>query len=410
MALQQSQPTNTNANANKFVFNNPKLREDGYNEFRKNWGLRENTDDWRRSERIVLNANIDLKDQDSTQAQTTAQNKDSLSIESLLKNIPLTPEALKASQERLLEALYTSGVLYKEILNETELAAAQFMAILDKNQDHPTDLSAAFQLFKIYEGNMKSDEYKQYILRKYPSSDAAKYFKDPDFYVKQKLSAQKDQEAYLALVKKYDQGYYAQVQSATQVVIDQDPSNAYRAEYLLLNVLAVGQQTQNKKELIPLLQRIVDEKPKSDQAVRAKEMLEIIQKGYSKFDIKKPNQEKSIFVDVPNATQFVIVLLDEDEDADDARTGISNFSAKAFKTTKVKASVKTTLNETNFILISEFPTSKIAWDYLNAYKAGAEFLDDYQNNKIYIINQENLKKLIETSKFEEYKGFFIDNY
>lgn len=410
LALQQSQPTNTNANANKFVFNNPKLREDGYNEFRKNWGLRENTDDWRRSERIVLNANIDVKDQDSTQAQTTAQNKDSLSIESLLKNIPLTPEALKASQERLLEALYTSGVLYKEILNETELAAAQFLAILDKNLDHPTDLSAAFQLFKIYEGNIKSDEYKQYILRKYPSSDAAKYFKDPDFYVKQKLSAQKDQEAYLALVKKYDQGYYAQVQSATQVVIDQDPSNAYRAEYLLLNALAVGQQTQNKKELIPLLQRIVDEKPKSDQAVRAKEMLEIIQKGYSKFDIKKPNQEKSIFVDVPNATQFVIVLLDEDEDADDARTVISNFSAKAFKTTKVKASVKTTLNETNFILISEFPTSKIAWDYLNAYKAGAEFLDDYQNNKIYIINQENLKKLIETSKFEEYKGFFIDNY
>jgi hypothetical protein len=410
LALQQSQPTNTNANANKFVFNNPKLREDGYNEFRKNWGLRENTDDWRRSERIVLNANIDVKDQDSAQAQTTAQNKDSLSIESLLKNIPLTPEALKASQERLLEALYTSGVLYKEILNETELAAAQFAAILDKNLDHPTDLSAAFQLYKIYEGNAKADEYKQYILRKYPSSDAAKYFKDPDFYAKQKLSAQKDQEAYLALVKKYEQGYFAQVQSATQLVIDQDPSNAYRAEYLLLNALAFGQQTSNKKELIPLLQRIIDEKPKSDQAVRAKEMLEIIQKGYSKFDVTKPSQEKSIFVDVPNATQFVIILLDEDEDADDARTTISNFSAKAFKTTKVKASVKTTLNETNFILISEFPTAKIAWDYLNAYKAGAEFLDDYQNNKIYIINQENLKKLIETSKFEEYKGFFIDNY
>ncbi|MEY3075735.1 MAG: hypothetical protein RJB25_1379, partial [Bacteroidota bacterium] len=42
--------------------------------------------------------------------------------------------------------------------------------------------------------------------------------------------------------------------------------------------------------------------------------------------------------------------------------------------------------------------------------AGATYLDDYQNNKIYIINQENLKKLIETSKFDDYKGFFIDNY
>jgi hypothetical protein len=410
LALQQSQPTNTNGNANKFIFNNPKLREEGFNDFRKNWGLRENTDDWRRSERVILNANIDVKGQDSTQASTTAQNKDSLSVESLLKNIPLTAEALKASQERLLDALYTSGVLYKEILNETELAAAQFLAILDKKLDHPTDLSAAFQLYKIYENGSGADQYRQYILQKYPSSDAAKYFKDPDFYVKQKLSAQKDQQAYLALVEKYDQGYFPQVQSATQQIIDTDPANAYRAEYLLLNALAVGQQVTDKQVLVPLLQRIIDEKPKSDQAIRAKEMLDILKKGYSKFDTNKPTKQVSIFTDIPNVPQFVIVLLDDDEEADDLRTTVANFSTKAFKTAKVKVSIKTTLDEKNFILISEFPTSKIAWDYLNAYKAGAEYLDDYQNNKIFIINQENLKKLIETSKFDEYKGFFIDNY
>ena len=410
LALQQSQPTNTNTNANKFIFNNTKLREEGFNEFRKNWGQRENTDDWRRSERIVLNANIDIKDQDSSQAQASNQTKDSLSVETLLKGIPLTPEALKASQERLLEALYTSGVLYKEILNETELAAAQFLAILDKKLDHPTDLSAAFQLYKIYENGSGADQYRQYILQKYPSSDAAKYFKDPDFYVKQKQSAQKDQQAYLALLEKYDQGYFSQVQSATQQIIDSDPANAYRAEYLLLNALALGQQATDKQVLVPLLQRIIDEKPKSDQAVRAKEMLDILKKGYSKFDANKPNKETSIFTDIPNVPQFVIVLLDDDEEADDLRTVVANFSTKAFKTAKVKVSVKTTLDEKNFILISEFPTTKIAWDYLNAYKAGAEYLDDYQNNKIFIINQENLKKLIETSKFDEYKGFFIDNY
>jgi hypothetical protein len=301
-------------------------------------------------------------------------------------------------------------VLYKEILNETELAAAQFLAILDKNLDHPTDLSAAFQLFKIYENSDDADKYRQYILKKYPSSDAAKYFKDPDFYFKQKLSAQKDQEAYLALLKKYDQAYFAQVQAATQTIIDSDPANAYRAEYLLLNALAIGQQTTDKQVLVPLLQRIIDEKPKSDQAARAKEMLEILKKGYSKFELKPASKEQSIFTFAPNVTQFVIVLLDEDEEADDVRTTVANFSTKAFKTSKVKVTVKTTLDEKNFILISDFPTTKIAWDYLNAYKAGAEYLDDYQNNKIFIINQENLKKLIETSKFEEYKGFFIDNY
>ena len=56
LALQQNQaPTGVVNNSNKFIFNNPKLREDGYNEFRKLWGQRENEDDWRRSDKIVMN-------------------------------------------------------------------------------------------------------------------------------------------------------------------------------------------------------------------------------------------------------------------------------------------------------------------------------------------------------------------
>jgi tetratricopeptide (TPR) repeat protein len=409
LAIQQSQATPAVGNANKFIFNNPKLREEGYNDFRKNWGLRENTDDWRRSERIILNANQDQQDQDSTQVVQDKPQQDTLSIESLLTDIPLTAAALKISQERLLEALYTSGVLYKEILNESELAAAQFLAILDKKLDHPTDLSAAFQLYKIYENGPDAVKYKDYILQKYPNSDAAKFFRDPDFYIKQKLSAQKDQLAYLELLEKYEQGYFSQVLSATQPIVDKDLSNAYRAEYLLLNALAFGQLNANKQLLIPRLQRIIDEKPKTDQAVRAQEMIQTIQNGFSKFEVGA-KKEASIFSSDIVGIQYVVILLDEDEDADELRTAVSNFSAKAFKTAKVKVTVKTTVAEKNFVLVSEFPSSKIAWDYLNAYKAGFEYLDDYQNNKIYIITQENLKKLIESSKFDDYKAFFIDNY
>jgi 2-phosphoglycerate kinase len=76
----------------------------------------------------------------------------------------------------------------------------------------------------------------------------------------------------------------------------------------------------------------------------------------------------------------------------------------------VKVSAKMTTTEKNFILIQEFPTIKIASDYISAYKAGSDVLDDLQDNKIFIITQENLKKLIETAKFDEYKLFYDDNY
>ena len=100
----------------------------------------------------------------------------------------------------------------------------------------------------------------------------------------------------------------------------------------------------------------------------------------------------------------------EDEDIEEARNAISDFSSKGFKLAKVKVSQKMTVTEKEFVLVQEFQTAKIAGEYINAYKAGFEYLDDFQNNKIFIINQENLKKLIETSKFDEYKVFYDDNY
>ena len=138
-------------------------------------------------------------------------------------------------------------------------------------------------------------------------------------------------------------------------------------------------------------------------------MLAIINNGYS-TSIPANFEKKSMFTDIPNVPQFVIVLLDEDEDIEEARNAISDFSSKAFKLAKVKVSQKMTVAEKEFVLVQEFQTAKIAGEYINAYKAGFEYLDDFQNNKIYIINQENLKKLIETSKFGDYKVFYDDNY
>lgn len=411
LALQQQANNNAgNSNANKFVFNNPKLREAGFNEFKKTWGVRENEDDWRRSEKIVnvLNSK-NSAEKDSANAVANKSKEDTLTVASLLKNIPLTEEALKASKERLVDALFTSGVLYKEILNEEELAATQFKKVLAQKNIGLTDLSSAFQLYKINEATGEKERYKDHIIDYYPESDAAKYFKDPNFYLKQKENAKQAEKQYVALVDRYNGQDYRYVANESQKIIDNDKTNAYRAEYMLLNVLAVGQTTENKKELVPKLKAIIAEKPGTPQAIRAKEMLDIIDKGYSKNEAVNFNKTYA-FEYSTTGNQNVIVLLDEEDDGEDAKKLISDFSNKKFKTNRVKVSMKTTLTEKNFMLVQDFPNVKVAQDYIDAYKAGFEILDDLQDNKIYIISNENLKKLIETSKFDEYKLFYDDNY
>ena len=410
LELQSQSNENTNTNGNKSVFNNPKLREEGFKEFRKLWGSRENEDDWRRSDKIVFNTSDKAKDSSDT-SKTEISNissKPKLTIEDLLKNIPLSDSAFAASQTRQIDALYTSGILYKEILSENELAAQQFDAILALKKEGLTDLSSAFQLYKINEGTSKAQKYRQYILDKYPDSDAANYFRDPDFFLKQKQSQEAAGIAYMKLLDSYNRGSYQSVLNETNQIVANDKTNAYRAQYMLLNVLAAGQLTENKKELLPLLKRIIDEKPGTEQAIRAKEMIDIINSGYSKNEIINFNKTYIYKFDA-SVPQYVFIILDKEEDSEEAKNTISDFS-KSFKKSKVKVSSKMTMTEQNFILIQEFPTIAIASDYISAYKAGTDVLDNLQDNKIFIITQENLKKLIETAKFDEYKLFYDDNY
>ena len=407
LALQSNSLPNNNIKASKFIFNNPKLRETGFTEFKKLWGARDNEDDWRRNDKLSINTFA--YSIDSTEKIAGQQTKDSLSIEKLLKDIPLNDSAFSQSQLRLIDALYTSGILFKEVLLENNLAEKQFESVLALRLFNITDLSAAFQLFRLNEQNKKSEKYKSYILDKYPNSDAAKYFLDPDFYVKQKKNAEESQKDYLKLLEQYKLKAYQTVYNLSQSILEKDLTNTCRSEYMLLNVLAMGQLTEDKTTLIPKLNQIIEEKPQTEQAKRAKEMLEIIQLGYSKNEELDFNK-KYFFEFVSDVTQYVIILLDNEDDMEDSKGTISDFTTKKFKSSKLRVSSKITLSEKSFILVQEFASISLADKFIDAYKAGFEFLDDLQDNKIYIITQENLKKLIETAKFEEYKLFYNDNY
>jgi hypothetical protein len=226
--------------------------------------------------------------------------------------------------------------------------------------------------------------------------------------VKQKQNQEAAGIAYLDLLNAYNRGDFQLVLDETNRIIETDITNAFRAEYLLLNVLAKGQLTENKKELLPLLNRIIDEKPGTDQAKRAKEMIDIINIGYSKNEVVNFNKTY-IYTFDDKVPQCVIVLLEKEDDVDDSKNTISDFS-KGFRKAKTKVSAKMTTTEQNFILIQEFSTISVATEFISYYKGGSDILDGLQNKKIFIITQENLKKLIETAKFDEYKLFYDDNY
>jgi hypothetical protein len=105
-----------------------------------------------------------------------------------------------------------------------------------------------------------------------------------------------------------------------------------------------------------------------------------------------------------------MVLLDEEEDFDELKASVSDFTSKSFKKNKLKVTSALSTKETKMVLVADFKSSTLAMDYLNLYKASIDILGDFQNNKISIISQENLKKLIESDNFDGYKTFYDLNY
>ena len=411
LALQEQSNANQSTSGGKSVFSNPKLRQEGYEEFRKKWGAsRENEDHWRRSEKMSFELGVSPDSTNSDSLIVEETSSDSLTIDDLRKNIPLTDSAFVASELRLFEALYKSGVLYKEILNETALAEIQFERVLEKNKRNLTDLSSAFQLYKLNEANGNKEPFVAHILDFYPNSDAAKYLKDPDFYLKQKESEKANEQDYIELTQRYFNGEYKEVAALSLQVINEDPSNAFRAAYLLINVFAMGQLTEDKSSLKPLIIRVIEEKPGTPQAAIASDLLDILKNGYSENDILSFEPEY-IYKRVLTEKHYVFVLVDEEEEEmDDLKSSIVAFNRKKHKSLGLKTSVSKTVKKVPFLLVKEFDGSRSAQEYINTYKAGYEYLEEFQDNLIYSIGQSNLKLLIETSKLKEYQSFFDDFY
>ena len=73
----------------KFFWNNSKIKTEGLESFRKQWGSRENEDDWRRSEKIAV-ASFVVLESDTSDVVIEEPKEDSLTSESLLANLPIT--------------------------------------------------------------------------------------------------------------------------------------------------------------------------------------------------------------------------------------------------------------------------------------------------------------------------------
>jgi tetratricopeptide (TPR) repeat protein len=411
----QNLAAQTNEGAgSKWYWNNAKTRSEGFDEFKKTWGIRENEDNWRRSDKISMASFAEESDNPDQKMDSVVKVvEDTLTVEILMSRLPLTDSAKLTSMNRLISALYDAGIIYKDQLMENEMAINQFSNILDRKVESDFNLLSAYQLYRIYTPSNpgKSEEQKEYIMNMYPNSDYANYLRDPDYFIKKKERDKLAEQDYLVVLDRYNRGLYSPVISKAEMVIENEKDNIFRSKFMLLKAMSLGQTSEDKLVLIPVLEQLVKEYPNTPEQSRATELLGVIKTGISSNQVVNFGS-KSIYKYDESQPLYILVFLEEKQSSNTEKIKVSNFNQEFFSTEKLKLSSQIfTLEPDQSLLMIENVSSELkATEYIRVFKATRKHLLDLQKNKIIVISKENYKILYETKKLQEYEDFMLEYY
>lgn len=211
----------------KFYFYTPSTVSYGKLEFKKRWGGRSLSENWRwSSEQKNKGREGDTQEGDENAVagkDGTVKPKEDKSADPrytadfYIKQLPTSKVIIDSLAKERNFAYYQLGSIYKDKFKEYQLAADKLERLLQNNPEERLVLPSKYNLYKIYEiiDPAKADKYKQQILSQYPDSRYAEIIRNP---TSKDAKTQTPDAAYAALFKRYEEG---QIREA-YVQVDED--------------------------------------------------------------------------------------------------------------------------------------------------------------------------------------------
>lgn len=308
-ATSQPQTDNRQTDAT-WYFYNPTLVMQGKQDFQKRWGKRKNEDNWRRSNRTVVQMDssegYDYEAEDSLRAaadslqqaeQTETEDKgkgkrkgkdtdvnpaeDPHYREYYLAQIPFTDEQMEASDAIITEGLYNAGIIEKDDLEDFPLAAETLERLVTAYPDFEKMPEALYELFLLYSRWGKHD-HAQTIRRRmadnYPDHALTRLITAPDFEENARFGREIEDSLYAATYTAYRLRDHATVEANYKRSLDKYPSGLNRPKFMLVHTLD-RLPTAPTSQLIAELRDLLQQYPESDVSPMAGMIVKGLESG-----------------------------------------------------------------------------------------------------------------------------------
>lgn len=419
---QITQQNNAQQNGGQWYFYNPTTVSFGASEFRKKWGDRKLEDNWRRASKEIILDDSGTNPEQTITSDTTKKAvpkvSNKKSKEYYLQNLPLTEIAVQKSNEKIVDAYYSLGAIYKEQLYNNTKAAESFEEMLKRFPENKYKLSTYYQLYRLYltiGDNNRADYYKNIFLTKYPETEYAKIIGNPDYNKEKQANIGEAEKLYAETYQLYRDTNYLAVIAKCQVADTALGKSPLLSKFDLLEALAIG-RTQGTDAFESALTRIVIKYPKDEVKDKAQEYLDLIKKqkdGLS--DTKKDSLINNAVQYLYNkdAEYYWVFIHDGPIDINKIKIDLSDINSEYYSLDNL--SIENILLDAGkqMISVKSFVGKEKAMTYYNLIsKDKKEIFSDLDQEKLktFVISSENFPVFYKAKNISGYMAFFQGNF
>lgn len=391
----------------------------GMAEFRQKWGDRTLDDDWRRKDKSGSAFAEETEEPESGEEGVEEEEAPWKSEDFYTKDLPLSDSALAASHARRCEALYKSGMIYKEQLEDMDNGLDQFVLLIDDYEECTYTPDSYYQKYRILltkeqqEGYFSlgetSDDVKRAIMNLYPDSPFARLIENPDALAADSLQRMEESAAYKETFRSFKNRRYQQVIVESNVVITEEPDNHLIRKYYMLRAMSVGgmrDQVNFRRELEEIKTKFAG----TDEAARAEEML----KALKNVDIGSVSESTaSVVYKSPEGEQYFIMIFPKSKAAlNTVKAKVSDFNKKFFRNDGLKVTATIYEKDMQMLQVNLFKDkakAKVFMELFTDNKVDLKGVND-QGFKTYLITPDNFALFFMNKDMENYQSFYEANY
>ena len=335
-------PTPPGQTNGQWYFYNPTAVSQGKTTFQRQWGQRQNADNWQRLNQTVVSwanneSTEDPEDpEDSENSGKTEGSKssgseensenlensenpefadslgaqgalpsDSLQAEApkdtlandphnrefYLAQIPFTDEQKAASHNIIKEALLQSGIIFKDRLDNLKLSEKQLLRLTKDYPDYEQLDDAWYHLFLLYSRLGRHDTAEaclSHLKAEHPESEWTTLLSDPYFADNARFGTHIEDSLYAATYAAFKNDKFEEVAGNARISADRFPLGEHRAKFIFIDGLS-RLNNGDANGCLEQLKEVVEKHPKSEVAEMAGMIVKGVQEGRKlhggKFDI-----------------------------------------------------------------------------------------------------------------------------